>query len=713
MKLKMSSNHCFFYFSLVQDVQALRSIVQLVKLKYPNIQLFGVVDKLFINRDKTGLGTKELIYLVENFGFNLLPDMASYQEAVEEMYVENHSVPFFFASESSAAAHKKSHHLCNWLSPIFYTITVQHGYECLGFHHSDEMTQVFGDNINFSSKQVFGWSSVTESKNLTTSSVHKFKHVGFTNLLFERINKGRQKMPAKKKYIIFCETLHGERLQVKTKIDPNEFIKIFKATKYWADRRDIVCLLKPHPVSKLNFGNLPEKSIIFDPIHRLPTDEILCVVSSPSSVAIDFRSLNIPVILWNPLNGFDISNYDYLPTISDFQGLRRYLEAHRLNVQFYNTYPFDPPCLSMSAEATYHEISSFLDTFFLTKGKCNTINMDILICNNIDATQYISFLDRPCFKRDNRKFTVISDEFLTTLEAIKFSNQRLFELMFQGLIILSGANKIIMSRLTSSIMIDVEIPYDVELIFHIDDMLLDIPIELGKSKYYYWNNPIIKNNLEMNISNADRVITSTPKLAVSIDQKLNLKCQSMPNYATPIGPINTSNIDLFHRRPCILYAGTDHTSDTDCCFEAIYNLLQTNVLAQFIVLGPTQISNKLQQLSQFRHFPQKNNYLVYKDLLRSIPAHIGLAPLKPTEFNDSKADTKWVEYTSIGAVTVTNNLTVYEKPIISDGCILTDDTVDSWEQTIQHLLGDFDYWKNVREKAVSFLDNYNHDQKWL
>ncbi len=64
---------------------------------------------------------------------------------------------------------------------------------------------------------------------------------------------------------------------------------------------------------------------------------------------------------------------------------------------------------------------------------------------------------------------------------------------------------------------------------------------------------------------------------------------------------------------------------------------------------------------------------------------IGICPLAPIHFNLMKADTKWVEYTSVGSAVIASKGTVYDE-CCADGCGILADSEEEWFQAFEKLI---------------------------
>jgi glycosyltransferase involved in cell wall biosynthesis len=88
---------------------------------------------------------------------------------------------------------------------------------------------------------------------------------------------------------------------------------------------------------------------------------------------------------------------------------------------------------------------------------------------------------------------------------------------------------------------------------------------------------------------------------------------------------------------------------------------------------------------------------------------IGLAPLRATPFNIVKADTKWVDYTSIGAAVVASANTAYDR-CCAEGCGMLVSGDDGWRAALQALIDNPDQRFAMVEAAQSRLvRDYSRD----
>jgi hypothetical protein len=107
--------------------------------------------------------------------------------------------------------------------------------------------------------------------------------------------------------------------------------------------------------------------------------------------------------------------------------------------------------------------------------------------------------------------------------------------------------------------------------------------------------------------------------------------------------------------------------------------------------------------------PVKN----YENFLEEFAKHnwdIGICPLAPIEFNLMKANTKWVEYTSVGAAVVASRGTVYDE-CCADGCGLLADTTEEWLAALEKLVNSPDArFNQVRRAQEKLSSEYTLDR---
>lgn len=226
---------------------------------------------------------------------------------------------------------------------------------------------------------------------------------------------------------------------------------------------------------------------------------------------------------------------------------------------------------------------------------------------------------------------------------------------------------------------------NVPCVFHIDDDLLNIPIELGEKKFKVHNAPERLEAIRHLLSQSDLVYCSTRPLRESLAEY---------GFAAPLmnGEMNASAIPLSPARlrsvQKIGHMGFDHEADLRMVAPAIASYLQEFPEVAFEMLGSIPIPEELDQFAdRITIMPPVRGY---RDFLTAFDARewdIGICPLLPTEFNSRKSNLKWLEYTSVGAAVIASGGTIYDD-CCSEGCGILASSNEEWLSALRRLTSD-------------------------
>lgn len=225
----------------------------------------------------------------------------------------------------------------------------------------------------------------------------------------------------------------------------------------------------------------------------------------------------------------------------------------------------------------------------------------------------------------------------------------------------------------------------VPTIFHVDDDLLNVPIEIGKEKYAYHNEPSRLAAVRYLLRHVDLVYCSTAPL------KRRLLAHT-ENILIEEGKIYCSGeviVPAFNRPVRkIGYMGFDHAHDFEIALPAIIQILRRHSWIEFELFGSIPKPASLNEFrSRVRVIPAEPHYKKFMKKLASLDWDIGICPLADTDFNAVKANTKWVEYTSVGAAVICSSGMIYDE-CCDDGCGLLVSTSDDWVSAIESLIVD-------------------------
>lgn len=220
-------------------------------------------------------------------------------------------------------------------------------------------------------------------------------------------------------------------------------------------------------------------------------------------------------------------------------------------------------------------------------------------------------------------------------------------------------------------------------IFHIDDDLLNVPVEIGIKKYEFHNHPTRLEAVNYLLEHVDLVYCSTE----SLKQRLMSYCRHTRFYAGPIycsGEIIVPAVNRPARK--IGYMGFDHAHDFELVLPAIIKVLRRYPNIEFELFGSIPKPSGLDEFgARVNVVPPEPQYDKFMEKFASLGWDIGICPLAPTSFNAVKANTKWIEYSSIGAAVIASVDTIYDE-CCAQGCGLLAETEDEWLDMIDELI---------------------------
>ncbi|MUH71378.1 glycosyltransferase [Psychrosphaera haliotis] len=240
-------------------------------------------------------------------------------------------------------------------------------------------------------------------------------------------------------------------------------------------------------------------------------------------------------------------------------------------------------------------------------------------------------------------------------------------------------------------------------IYHIDDDLLTIPENIGKEKHKIHNSPYRLESVQYLLNNVDLVYCSTEKLRNRLEElKVNNKIYVGKIYCSGQILERAENRDVIK----IGYmASADHAHNLTMVIPAIEHILAKYTNVQFELFGSIPVPERLEKFGeQISRAEPISNYNEFLQEFSKYKWDIGICPLVPIPFNLMKANTKWVEYTSVGAAVVANKGTVYDEVIDGDCGLLAESTADwieAFEKLIESPRNRFELVKNAQHKIES------------
>lgn len=308
-----AAKNVFFLVNLLQDVNILRGLVCLTA-RETEAHIGILVSDGFVKRDNSGTWQREIAALAADTGasMHLYGDVG---EAVSVLRGKRGII--FAASESNLEAHWETGDVFRAAPPSYLRVTLQHGFECVGFLQSREHVISHGRNVSFNADVLCGWFEATSLTSMTASERSKLYVTGPPTLLYAPHDKSTQKAA---KSGLVCENMHSVRLRASGDHKTSFMDTFFAFCSSLADRGSSVTL-RPHPggryVLKNNVSLPANVEIDMRPMYHLDLRQFSFGISAPSTIVFDMVLAGIPVGVWRDEAGvMDAGNYEGLTEIS-------------------------------------------------------------------------------------------------------------------------------------------------------------------------------------------------------------------------------------------------------------------------------------------------------------------------------------------------------------------------------------------------------------
>ena len=142
-----------FVIDLMQDVNIQRPLFGLAAA-LPDTEALILASHLFLKRDTTGMWLAELQEASEKLG-QPLHSFATEFEAYK--HLQGRRGVIVASAESTVSGHALAHNIFLSAPAGFVRVTLQHGFECVGFLHNAAHDRAHGMRIGFNADVVCGW----------------------------------------------------------------------------------------------------------------------------------------------------------------------------------------------------------------------------------------------------------------------------------------------------------------------------------------------------------------------------------------------------------------------------------------------------------------------------------------------------------------------------------------------------------------------------
>jgi glycosyltransferase involved in cell wall biosynthesis len=694
-----------FLFDLIQDVNVLRPIVRTLAQDM-DLDLLLLFSWQFEGRDKQWLWRAELDELAAQCGARMVVFDSPFS-AVQSL--QGGRGVIFSASESNLAAHATNHQV--FLSvPAGYTrITVQHGYECVGFNHNREQTLAHGSAVRFAADILCGWGPKETLRHLCPSERDKYVELGppvLLNRLFDRPKRGARQGSG-----LVCENLHSVRMRTTGNFQAT-YLSTLLAFADSQARQGRRVALRPHPGGQFVIKNrikLPQNLILANkPMFKTDLAGFDYGISAPSSVLIDMVQAGIPTAVWCDSDAvLDVTAYAGLARVNTVDDWNAFAETATRDPEHFlerQAHYLQRTGLGVDPQVVRHRLVRLVEGVLspgdgFPLGVCDgrvrasaaAPRTVLLVANGIIPTLHISFL-KPLAELERqgrvKVLTITEKDILAAKGGGRERGAGPGAAYALERVELARPDLAVFCRYSgpeAEPMVALLRETGVPVVFHIDDDLLNVPRELGEKKFLEHNRAERTSTVRFLLENADVVYCSTKGLRERF-QALGVTRDLYAGAIYCSGEV-AAPADLREVRT-IGFMGNDKSPELAALVPAIVQALRKYPFLGFELFGSMTMPPELEALGdRVQRTPPIGDYDAFVAKFRNLSWDIGLCPLQDTPFNMVKADTKWVDYTSIGAAVIASRGTAYDA-CCSDGCGILADSLEDWSSAIDLLVSD-------------------------
>lgn len=228
------------------------------------------------------------------------------------------------ASESSAPGHVFCHQACRIAPTNVLRVTMQHGFECVGFRHHMAHDLQFSTDIRFASDIILTWQHVEDLVDLHPAEIPKCKTVGVIKSFAEQATFLRERFWRRQGVreatvmtisndVLLAENLHSVRFSA-----PTRYQNFLQFIDQLSNLQNMSLTIRSHPGKRtLERLENPSRRFLRGELEAESVAGFSYFVSPPSSIVLDAVLALVPAAVWsdNPNSG-DCSNYRGLPIVS-------------------------------------------------------------------------------------------------------------------------------------------------------------------------------------------------------------------------------------------------------------------------------------------------------------------------------------------------------------------------------------------------------------
>jgi len=693
----MNTRQVIFIVNLLQDINILRPLVYVAAHRLKLTTRF-LVTSAFRKRDKTGVWQHELNEIATETN-SLIHDFDNEFQALQVLQTGDGAL--VAASESNLNAHKPVHDLFRVTPSQYVKITLQHGFECVGFLQSRDQTLAHGINITFAADIVCGWCAPERLTAVSPSQRHKLRVTGPTALLPSptKLNHGDSTVQVKfESSGLVCENMHSSRLNTAGDFK-SEFLGVFEDFCAEQALKGGHVILRPHPGGQYVIKNdvsLPQNVTLENgPIYKVDLRKFAYGISAPSSILIDMVLAGIPTAVWHDEGTvMDLGNYEGLTRISTTSD---WLSFAKNAVDQRDQY-LKKQQIFLMKQGLIIERTSILNAFstllrtsvrYEDHQVMRRQNREriLLIVPNVGATVQFSFIKPLAYAVATGRAVVDVIEEVDLNRDLKAERSLFFE---GGAWLLDRIRTItptvaIFCRWTgphSKLMLSYFCENGIPTICYLDDDLMSVPKNIGLEKWAKYNEPRRLQSLQHLLNHSNLVYTSNKSLKERIEKLCTGRRVVAGDIVSAHYQVKEPRIGRLRK---IGYMGIGHKEDLELILVPLIAYLKTNVDVIFELFGTIPIPHELLEFeNRISKIEKIEDYDEFLARLPTLEWDIGICPLSKMPFNFLKSNVKWIEYSSAGIPVIASRGTVYDA-CCAEGCGVLADTEKDWYNALDYL----------------------------
>lgn len=302
-----------FHLNLLQDVSVIRPLARLAADM--SVDLIFLISPRFGELDNAGVWTAEIYRLAAE----VRGTMVRYETLIDAVQLFAGRTGICIAgSESDLRAHEASHSLFRVLPASMRTITLQHGFECVGFLHNARHSAMHGRDIRFAADLIVGWFGESQLHDLAPTERGKLFVAGPTSLIEQATTRSASPAPYDPYRGIVCENTHSVRFAASS--ISQKFLGQMQNLANRLGGIDRTLDFRPHPagdfLNKSGFALAPSMRVSNAPLYDLRLMDYAFAISAPSTVLFDFMLADVPVAVWGD-SDIDAGNFSGLVGVSN------------------------------------------------------------------------------------------------------------------------------------------------------------------------------------------------------------------------------------------------------------------------------------------------------------------------------------------------------------------------------------------------------------